>query len=60
MDTIRIGNDIPLQWTVTRGGVAVDLSRAVTLKVWVVAAMTRCELPVSLSAGNVLSGTFHS
>lgn len=58
MDTIRIGNDIPLQWTVTRGGVAVDLSRAVTLKVWVVAAMTRCELPVSLSNGNVLSGTF--
>lgn len=58
MDTIRIGNDIPLQWTVKRGGEAVDLAGAVTLKVWAVAAMTRHELSFSLTGANVIRCTF--
>lgn len=60
MNNIRLGNDIPLQWTVTRGSSPVDLRAAVSLKVFIVAAMVKFEVSVRVTGEqrNVLQLTF--
>lgn len=57
----RIGNDINLQWTVTKGDAAVDLTRFTSVKLYAVAPMIRQALEFSIGGvgHNVLTTVFY-
>lgn len=54
---IRIGNDIPVRWTVTRCGVPEDLSGK-TLRLWMRTAYVETEVTEFAVNGNVISWTY--
>lgn len=61
MNKIRIGNDIPLQWTLTRGEVAINLDNALTIKLLIVAPLVNVEITdysITGDNSNVLSFVF--
>lgn len=48
MNKFRIGNDIPMKWTVTRGGEPEDLTRVAVKKVYIVCPTWKKELSFTI------------
>ena len=45
LNRYRIGNDVPLKWTITRGDEPEDLTIVASVRVFVVCPMWECEVP---------------
>lgn len=60
MEKFRIGNDIPLQWTITRGDEAEDLTRVPVKNLFIVSLHWELQLGFSIGGegNNVITTTF--